>query len=89
MVDDGLAALRPPQVSYVSQTPHLVSGTIEENVGLDFDVNVADALRLAQFDLEADAPGGIATVVGHRGLRLSGGQSQRLAAAQRSHRGPP
>ena len=37
---------------------------------------------LAHFDLELDAPGGIATVVGHRGLRLSGGQSQRLAAAR-------
>ena len=82
VVDDGSAMLRPPQVSYVSQTPHLVSGTIEENVGLDFDVDVADALRLAQFDLELDAPGGISTVVGHRGLRLSGGQSQRLAAAR-------
>ncbi|MDO9457724.1 ABC transporter ATP-binding protein [Nocardioides sp.] len=81
-VTDAEAFLRPGQVAYVAQVPRVFSGTFADNVLLGhdraFDRAVADA-RLGA-DL-ADA-GGKDALVGHRGVRLSGGQVQRLALAR-------
>jgi ATP-binding cassette subfamily B protein len=81
-VDEPSRFLRPPNCAYVAQTPRLVSGTVAENVALDHDVDVAGALVLAQLDEDVARAGGPATIIGHRGLRLSGGQAQRLATAR-------
>ena len=74
--------LRPGNVAHVAQVPRVLSGTFADNVLLAharaFDQPVA-AARLA--DDVADA-GGADAVVGHRGVRLSGGQVQRLALAR-------
>ena len=81
-VADAQTFLRPSQVAYVAQVPRVLSGTFAENVLLDhdreFDRSVADA-RLAQ---DIAAAGGADAIVGHRGVRLSGGQIQRLALAR-------
>jgi ATP-binding cassette, subfamily B, bacterial len=81
-VEDPQVFLRPGQVAYVAQMPRVLSGTFSENVRLDhkraLDRSIADA-RLSS-DI-ADA-GGLDAVVGHRGVRLSGGQIQRLAFAR-------
>jgi ATP-binding cassette, subfamily B, bacterial len=74
--------LRPPNCAYVAQTPRVVSGTVTENVALDHDVDVAGALVMAELHDDVERAGGPGTVVGHRGLRLSGGQAQRLATAR-------
>ena len=74
--------LRPGQVAYVAQTPRVLSGSFAENVLLgherEFDTSV-DAARLTP---DIDNAGGRDSLVGHRGVRLSGGQVQRLALAR-------
>jgi ATP-binding cassette subfamily B protein len=81
-VSDPSRFLRPPNCAYVAQTPRLLSGTVTDNVALDHDVDVMAALALAELDEDVARAGGTTTVVGHRGLRLSGGQAQRLATAR-------
>ena len=77
-----LGALAGERVAYVAQVPRVVSGTISENVHLDHDRDTAFALRVAQMDEDVTRAGGTGTLIGHRGLRLSGGQAQRLALAR-------
>ncbi|KNX36357.1 ATP-binding cassette domain-containing protein [Luteipulveratus halotolerans] len=82
-VQDAQAFLRPRRVAYVAQVPRVFSGTFVDNVQLGyadrpFEQPVADA-RLTP---DVEAAGGPGSVVGHRGLRLSGGQVQRLALAR-------
>jgi ATP-binding cassette, subfamily B, bacterial len=81
-ITDPSRFLRPPNCAYVAQTPRLLSGTIADNVALDHDVDVPGALALAELHEDVHRVGGTTTVVGHRGLRLSGGQAQRLATAR-------
>jgi ABC-type multidrug transport system fused ATPase/permease subunit len=81
-VTDPQAFLRPAQVAHVAQVPRVLSGSFSDNVLLghrrDFDDPVSDA-RLAR---DIDEAGGKDALVGHRGVRLSGGQVQRLALAR-------
>jgi ATP-binding cassette, subfamily B, bacterial len=76
----------PPRTAYLPQVPRLFSGTLRENVllGLDREPGtVLDAIRAAAFQQDLDAmPDGLDTVIGPRGMRLSGGQIQRIAAAR-------
>jgi ABC-type multidrug transport system fused ATPase/permease subunit len=81
-IEDPLNWLRPPLVAFVPQAPSLVSASLAANVSLDYDRNVEAALELAQFDVAVEVDDGLETVIGHRGLRLSGGQAQRVAAAR-------
>ncbi|MFD2796420.1 ATP-binding cassette domain-containing protein [Promicromonospora vindobonensis] len=76
------AMLSGTGIAYVAQVPRVVSGTIAENVHLDHDREVHAALQAAQMEDDVTAAGGVDTVVGHRGLRLSGGQTQRLSLAR-------
>ncbi|GAA1869709.1 ABC transporter ATP-binding protein [Myceligenerans crystallogenes] len=76
------AALAGTAITYVAQLPRVISGSIAENVHLDLGRDVQAALRTAQMDHDIAAAGGAGTLVGHRGLRLSGGQTQRLALAR-------
>ena len=91
-VDDPGLALVPPRVAYVAQVPRLFSAALGENVTLGWRASAEDialALRLAAVDDDVAAmPDGLATLVGPRGMRLSGGQAQRTAAARALVRGP-
>ncbi|TQL70149.1 ABC-type multidrug transport system fused ATPase/permease subunit [Nocardioides albertanoniae] len=82
LVEDPQAFLRPGQVAYVAQVPRVLSGTFADNIRLGhdrpFDAPVADA----RLDLDVKEAGGPDALVGHRGVRLSGGQVQRLALAR-------
>ncbi|HYD15118.1 MAG TPA: ABC transporter ATP-binding protein/permease, partial [Hyphomicrobium sp.] len=54
------------------------------------DAEVHEAARLAQIDrFIATLPQGYATMVGERGLKLSGGEKQRVAIARTLLKGPP
>ena len=81
-----LATLRTT-VGWVPQEAFLFSRSIEDNValgraGLEAAI-VAATAREAAVDAEVAAfPEGYATVVGERGLTVSGGQRQRLALAR-------
>jgi ATP-binding cassette, subfamily B, bacterial len=75
--------LRPGQVGYVAQLPRVLSGTVDDNIRLDHDLDAASAVTAAQLEHDlAAAGGGLALMVGHKGIRLSGGQLQRLALAR-------
>lgn len=82
----------PPRVAYVPQMPRLFSETLAVNVLLGLPAEqprLDEALRSAV--LSDDLPSlehGLDTLVGPRGVRLSGGQVQRAAAARALVRRP-
>jgi len=82
----------PPRVAYTPQVPRLFSESLEANVLLGLDeaqVDLPGALRAALLEHDvAEMEEGLATVVGPRGVRLSGGQIQRVAAARMFVREP-
>ncbi|WP_432513512.1 ATP-binding cassette domain-containing protein [Kineococcus sp. SYSU DK001] len=84
-VEDPQTFLRPGRVSYVAQVPRVLSGSFDDNVTLDHAHARAladDAVRDARLTRDVTAAGGRHALVGHRGVRLSGGQVQRLALAR-------
>ena len=81
-IGDPQLFLRPGQVAYVGQVPRVLSGTFADNITLDHDREVQGALEAARLHGDVEEAGGHAAVVGHRGVRLSGGQVQRLALAR-------
>ncbi|MEY2424939.1 MAG: ATP-binding cassette, subfamily bacterial [Actinomycetota bacterium] len=91
VVDPG-TELVPPRVAYVAQVPKLFSAAVDENVRLGWpasDDELAAAIEQACLrDDVAAMPDGLATLVGPRGMRLSGGQAQRTAAARALVRRP-
>ena len=74
--------LRPGRVSFVAQRPRVLSGTFADNIRLDHDRAVAGPIEQARLARDVDDAGGVDALVGHRGVRLSGGQVQRLALAR-------
>lgn len=81
-VGDAEVFLRPGQVSYVAQLPRVLSGTFAENVHLGHERYVHGPVSVARLAPDLAAAGGAHSLVGHRGVRLSGGQVQRLALAR-------
>lgn len=84
--------LVPPRCGYLAQSPVLMTGTVRENLLLGLgeeEVDLAGALTGAALDRDLAAlPAGLDTAIGRRGLRLSGGQIQRVAAARMLARRP-
>ncbi|PHV51233.1 type I secretion system permease/ATPase [Janthinobacterium sp. BJB301] len=75
------------QIGYVPQDVTLFHGTLRENIELGRsqpdDAALLDAIRLACLDdIITQLPNGVATEVGERGERLSGGQRQAVAMAR-------
>ena len=70
-------------IGYLGHDPELFNDTIEQNVLMGDAGNAWDYLRLVCLDEEIRRmPDGIKTLVGNGGVRLSGGQAQRLALAR-------
>ncbi|MFF3438455.1 ABC transporter ATP-binding protein [Streptosporangium sp. NPDC002721] len=82
----------PGRAAYASQVPRLFSESLRENLLLGRppdDDRLGLALELAAFEKDlAGMPEGLDTVVGSRGVRLSGGQAQRATAARALVRAP-
>ena len=82
----------PPRCAYTPQVPVLFSETVRENVLLGLETRpeaLDEAVRLAVLEPDiATLRDGLDTVVGPRGVRLSGGQVQRTAAARMFVREP-
>jgi ABC-type multidrug transport system fused ATPase/permease subunit len=88
-VADPAVFLVPPRTAYTAQVPQLFSDTLEDNILLGAEGDVSEALRLAVMEDDlAEMPDGLATRIGSRGVRLSGGQIQRTAAARMFVRRP-
>jgi ATP-binding cassette subfamily B protein len=88
---------RPPYSAYTPQVPRLFSTTLRENIQMGVSNGdegeatspLQAAVRRAVLELDAAAlEHGLDTVVGPRGVRLSGGQVQRSAAARMLIRDP-
>ena len=85
-VEDPKSFFVPPRCAYTPQVPRLFSEKLRDNILMgvpDSDGEVAEAIRLGV--MEDDIPtleDGLETLVGPRGVKLSGGQMQRTAAAR-------
>jgi ATP-binding cassette subfamily B protein len=82
----------PPRAAYTPQVPRLFSLSLRDNLLLgrrDPGERVDEAIRAAVLEPDLAAmPQGLATMVGPLGVRLSGGQVQRAAAARMFLRRP-
>jgi ATP-binding cassette subfamily B protein len=92
VVNDPSAFFVPPISAYTAQVPRLFSNSLRDNIlmGLDRDNEaITQAIRLAvmESDLQ-ELEDGLETMVGPKGVKLSGGQIQRTAAARMFVREP-
>jgi ATP-binding cassette subfamily B protein len=86
LVDDPAAFLTPPRAAYTAQSPRLFSDTLRQNLLLgvpDDPALLSRAVRDAMLERDIGTLAhGLETMVGTRGVTLSGGQVQRSAAAR-------
>lgn len=85
-VEDPGSFFIPPRSAYTAQVPRLYSDTLRENILLGQSEDGGQLQRAIHTavmteDL-AGLPLGLETVIGPRGVKLSGGQAQRTAAAR-------
>ena len=92
IVQDAASFFAPPRIAYTAQVPRLFSDTFRNNVlmGLPEDrVDLNGAIKSAVMEDDVEAlEKGLDTVIGPRGVKLSGGQIQRTAAARMFLRDP-
>lgn len=91
-VEDPASFFVPPRSAYTAQIPRLFSATLKENILLGLPEEpelLQQTVRAAvmERDLE-NLEQGLETVIGTRGVKLSGGQAQRAAAARMFIRKP-
>ena len=89
-VDDPATFFSPPHSSYTAQAPRLFSESLRDNVmmGAGGEEDLAAAMHLAAMGPDlATFEHGMDTLVGTRGVKLSGGQVQRASAARMFARG--
>jgi len=82
----------PPRCAYTAQVPRLFSASLRNNVLLGLnktDNEIFQAAKLAVMDRDLEQlDDNLETLVGSRGVKLSGGQAQRTAAARMFIREP-
>lgn len=85
-VDDPATFLVPPRAAYTPQVPRLFSDTLRDNILMGYaprSGEIEEAIELAIMVPDvAVLEDGLETAVGPRGVKLSGGQVQRSAAAR-------
>ena len=91
-VDDLAAFFIPPRSAYTSQVPRLFSEPLRDNIlmglpGHRTDLDGAVHAAVLERDVE-EMEDGLDTMVGARGVKLSGGQLRRAAAARMFVRDP-
>jgi ATP-binding cassette subfamily B protein/ATP-binding cassette subfamily C protein len=86
LVEDPASFFVPPRSAYTAQVPRLFSDSLAENIALGQRAareRLREAVRLAVLDPDLERlEMGMQTMVGARGVKLSGGQVQRSAAAR-------
>jgi ABC-type multidrug transport system fused ATPase/permease subunit len=85
-IGDPASFMTPPRCAYTPQVPRLFSESLRDNLLLGVQAeqaNLSVAIHAAVLEQDIAAmPDGLDTLVGARGVRLSGGQIQRAAAAR-------
>lgn len=93
-LDDSLRAGWMRGIGYVPQNPFLLNGSLAENIafsqwGQEIDrQRVKDCCRMAAMDFLGELEDGLDTIIGERGVRLSGGQLQRVSIARALYNRP-
>ena len=86
VVKDPASFFIPPRSAYTSQVPLLFSESIKDNIlmGLpEYEMDLKGAIYQAVLDKDiADLEHGLETMIGSKGVKISGGQRQRTAAAR-------
>lgn len=86
LIDEPAAFFVPPRSAYTAQAPRLFSEPLKDNILLGLPeerVDLPRAIRTAVFEQDLTAlDHGLETLVGPRGVKLSGGQLQRAAAVR-------
>ena len=82
------------RIGFVLQTPYVFSGTIAQNIAFGHeDIDMDSVVRAAEAANLADVVGrmalGYESLVGDGGIKLSGGEAQRLSIARALYRDPP
>ncbi|MEE8457451.1 MAG: ABC transporter ATP-binding protein [Acidimicrobiia bacterium] len=92
VVEDPSTYLIPPRVAYTPQVPRLFSMSLRDNLVLGAvleDGQLDESIHIATMHHDIELmPEGLETLIGPRGVRLSGGQIQRSAAARMLTRMP-
>jgi ATP-binding cassette, subfamily B, bacterial len=92
LVTDPANFFIPPRSAYTAQVPLLFSESLKDNIlmGLPEEkTDISAAIRLAVLDKDLDSlEHGLDTVIGSKGVKISGGQRQRTAAARMFVRQP-
>lgn len=82
----------PPHTAYTPQVPRLFSDPLRDNILMGIpekDADIPEAIRSAVMERDLkELDDGLDTLVGPRGVRLSGGQMQRTAASRMFVREP-
>lgn len=86
-VTDPATFFTPPHVAYTPQVPRLFSESLRDNILMGMEeiaeTRLEQAVHAAVLEEDlAQLEAGLATLVGPRGVKLSGGQVQRAAAAR-------
>jgi ATP-binding cassette subfamily C protein CydD len=82
-----LVKTAPMHVAWIGQRPYLFPGTLAENIALGRPQASRQEIEAAAsearvMDFAATLPSGLDTVIGERGLGISGGEAQRVALAR-------
>jgi ATP-binding cassette, subfamily C, bacterial CydCD len=82
------------KIAWVSQNPYLFNNTVSANIQIgnaaaSMDALIEAAKKARAHEFITGLPQGYETVIGERGVRLSGGEAQRLALARAFLRDSP
>lgn len=83
------------QIGYIPQSIYLIDESIRDNIAFGIDADKIDDKRIWEVLEEAqlksfveELPDGLETAIGDRGVRISGGQRQRLGIARALYHNP-